>query len=80
MACVRPDGNVYFSDMGKSTILGTDAASGVEPFIENVPNVSGTKWSPDGRLICCQGGTKRIIAFDKDKKLTAISMSPAQMI
>jgi len=72
--CADAAGNVYFSDMPKGIIYKIDAASGkAEPFIENVPKISGMKWGPDGRLICCQNGAKKIVAFDKDKKLAVLA-------
>lgn len=73
-SCADADGNVYFSDMPKGIIYKIDAASGkVEPFIENAPKISGMKWGPDGRLICCQNGAKKIVAFDKEKKLAVLA-------
>ncbi len=73
-SCSDAEGNVYFSDMGKGILYKIDSASGkAEPFIENAPKISGMKWAPDGRLICCQGGQKRMVAFDKDKKLAVLA-------
>src|SRR5579862_4923114 len=73
-ACSDADGNVYFSDMSKGILYKISAASGkAEPFIENAPKISGMKWAPDGRLICCQSGQKRMVAFDKDKKLAVLA-------
>ena len=73
-SCADADGNVYFSDMPKGIIYKIDAASGkVEPFIENALKISGMKWAPDGRLICCQSGAKKIVAFDKDKKMSVLA-------
>lgn len=73
-ACSDADGNVYFSDMSKGIIYRIDAASGkAEPFIENAPKISGMKWAPDGRLVCCQNGAKKMVAFDKDKKMTVLA-------
>ena len=73
-ACSDADGNVYFSDMSKGIIYKIGAASGkAEAFIENAPKISGMKWAPDGRLICCQSGSKKIVAFDKDKKISTLA-------
>ncbi len=73
-SCSDAAGNVYFSDMPKGIIYKIDAVSGkVEPFIENAPKISGMKWAPDGRLICCQNGAKKIVAFDKDKKMSVLN-------
>jgi gluconolactonase len=73
-SCADAAGNVYFSDMPKGIIYKIDSASGkVEPFIENVPKISGMKWAPDGRLICCQNGAKKIVAFDSEKKLSVLA-------
>jgi enterochelin esterase family protein len=72
-SCCDAEGNVYFSDMTKGVIFKIDAATGkAEPFVE-VAKVSGMKWAPDGRLICCQNGAKKIIAIDKEKKTTVLA-------
>ena len=56
-------GNFYFSDMrGENAGIYRIGADGRKTQISN-EGVSGMKWAPDGRLICCQGPKKRVIAI-----------------
>ena len=63
--CADARGNFYFTDVAKGTNVFTIGADGkVAPFLSNAPKVSALKFGPDGRLYACQGGLKRLIAFD----------------
>jgi len=63
--CADADGNFYFTDVAKGTNIFKVGADGkVMPFIANAPKVSGLKFGPDGRLYACQGGLKRLLAFE----------------
>jgi sugar lactone lactonase YvrE len=56
-------GNFYFSDMrGAGAGIYRIDPSGKKTLLSS-EGVSGMKWAPDGRLICCQGAKKRIIAI-----------------
>src|SRR2546425_8481952 len=64
-ACADADGNFYFTDVARGTNIFKIGKDGkVVPFISNAPKVSGLKFGPDGRLYACQGGLKRLVAFD----------------
>ena len=64
-ACADAEGNFYFTDVGKGTNIFKVGSDGkVVSFLGNAPKVSGLKFGPDGRLYACQGGLKRLIAFD----------------
>src|SRR5438046_2371836 len=64
-ACADAEGNFYFTDVAKGTNIFKVGADGkVVPFLGNAPKVSGLKFGPDGRLYACQGGLKRLIAFE----------------
>jgi len=64
-ACADADGNFYFTDVAKGTnIFKVGHDDKVVSFISNSPKISGLKFGPDGRLYACQGGLKRLIAFD----------------
>jgi len=64
-ACADAEGNFYFTDVAKGTNVFKVAADGkVVPFLSDAPKVSGLKFGPDGRLYACQGGLKRLIAFE----------------
>ena len=63
--CADAEGNFYFTDVAKGTNIFKVGADGkVVPFIANAPKVSGLKFGPDGRLYACQGGLKRLTAFE----------------
>lgn len=56
-------GNFYFSDMrGAAAGIYRIGVDGQKTRISS-EGVSGLKWAPDGRLICCQGAKKRVIAI-----------------
>src|SRR4051812_482472 len=64
-ACADADGNFYFTDVAKGTNIFKVGPDGkVIAIISNAPKVSGLKFGPDGRLYACQGGLKRLIAFE----------------
>src|SRR4051812_8456070 len=63
--CADAEGNFYFTDVSKGTNIFKVGADGkVIPFIDNAPKISGLKFGPDGRLYACQGGLKRLLAFE----------------
>jgi len=63
--CADAEGNFYFTDVARGTnIFKVDQDGKIVPFIGNAPKISGLKFGPDGRLYACQGGLKRLIAFD----------------
>ncbi len=63
--CADAEGNFYFTDVVKGTNIFKVGSDGhAVPFIGNAPKVSGLKFGPDGRLYACQGGLKRLLAFD----------------
>ena len=56
-------GNFYFSDLrGENAGIFRIGTDGTKARL-STEGVSGIKWAPDGRLICCQGAKKRIIAI-----------------
>lgn len=56
-------GNFYFSDMrGTGAGIYRIAPDGTKTQL-SPEGVSGLKWAPDGRLICCQGAKKRVIGI-----------------
>ena len=58
-------GNFYFADVARgSNIFKVGSDGKVVPFLGNAPKVSALKFGPDGRLYACQGGLKRVIAFE----------------
>lgn len=70
---VDPDGNVYFSDIPNNRIHKIDHASGtVSVFKEDTGGANGLMFGPDGRLYACQNGRRRIVAYDRAGKESAI--------
>jgi gluconolactonase len=62
--CSDAEGNFYFTDYRKGTNVFKVGADGkVVAIINDVPNLSGLKFGPDGRLYACQA-LKRVIAFE----------------
>ena len=72
--CADAEGNLYFSDVTKGTTVFRIGLDGkVVSVFGDAPKVSGLKWGSDGRLYACQGGLKRIIAFDPAGKISVIA-------
>jgi gluconolactonase len=74
-ACADAEGNFYFSDVAVGDAVYKIGLDGkVSKFIENTPKISGMKFGPNGSLYACQPGKEgRILAFDKDKKMSVIA-------
>ncbi|MBC8002915.1 MAG: SMP-30/gluconolactonase/LRE family protein [Opitutaceae bacterium] len=72
--CADAHGNLYFTDVSKGTNVFRIGADGkVVVAFGDAPKVSGLKWGGDGRLYACQGGLKRIIAFEPTGKISVIA-------
>ncbi len=66
-------GNLFFTDVPRSTIHKIDLDGKVTVFAENTSNTNGLMFGPDGRLYGCQNGKRRIVAWTPDGKETAIA-------
>ena len=64
--CTDADGNFYFSDLKGNAIFKIGADGAKTTVIEEA--ASGLKFGPDGRLYCCQGAKKRLVAIDLASK------------
>ena len=64
--CTDADGNFYFSDLKGNAIFKIGADGAKTTLIEEA--ASGLKFGPDGRLYCCQGAKKRLVAIDLASK------------
>jgi gluconolactonase len=58
------EGNLYFTDIPNNRIHKVDADGKVTVFAENTGGANGLMFGPDGRLYACQGGNKRVAAYD----------------
>lgn len=58
------EGNLYFTDIPNNRIHKVDADGKVSVFAENTGGANGLMFGPDGRLYACQGGSKRVAAYD----------------
>jgi gluconolactonase len=67
-------GDVFFSDLRARRIHRVDHASGrVSVFKEDSGGANGLMFGPDGRLIACQYGRKRIVAYAPDGTETVLA-------
>ena len=72
--CADAEGNFYFTDVAKGTTINKIGVDGkLSVYAENAPKISGLKFGPDGRIYACSGGEKKIMAFDKEGKMTIIA-------
>ena len=73
-ACPDAEGNFYFTDAAKGTNVFRISPEGqVSAYLGNAAGVSGLKFGPDGRLYACQGRFKRVVAFERDGRLTVLA-------
>jgi enterochelin esterase family protein len=87
-ACSDAEGNFYFSDLPKATILKVGLDGKVGPWLENGPKVSGLKIGPDGRFYAAtQGGgadnKKKIVSIDpqtREARDVAVDVTPNDLI
>jgi enterochelin esterase family protein len=68
-------GNLYFADVKGGTTINKISADGkTSVYASDAPRISGMQFSPDGRLIACQGGTfGRIVAFTDEDEMQVIA-------
>jgi gluconolactonase len=57
-------GNLYFTDIPNNRIHKVAPDGKVTVFAENTGGANGLMLGPDGRLYACQGGNKRVVAYD----------------
>ena len=71
---VDAHGNVYFSDIPNNRIHKIDAEGRLSTFLEDSGACNGLMFDAQGRLLACQGKSKRLIAIDtKTKKITSLA-------
>ena len=70
---VDKQGNVFFTDLGRSRIFKIGLDGKVTLFKEDTGGVNGLMFGPDGRLYGCQNQRKRIVAYTMDGGESAIA-------
>lgn len=86
-ACGDPEGNFYFSDLGKNVLYRVGAGE-TKPvaWLEGGPKVSGMKFGPDGKLYAATQGDakeKRIVVIDpatKQVETVATDVNPNDLV
>ncbi len=66
------DGNIYFTDIPNDRIHKVDAEGKLTTVLEKSEGCNGLMLDARGRLIACQGGTKRLVALDRETKKIAV--------
>ena len=66
-------GEVFFTDIPNSRIHKVSLDGSTQVFAENTQKANGLMFGPDGRLYACQGGSKRVVAYDDAAKETVIA-------
>jgi len=66
-------GEVFFADVPKNRVYRVALDGKVSVFTEHSGGASGLMFGADGRLYACQGGTKRIVAWDMDGRESVLA-------
>ena len=66
-------GTVYFVDVPESVILKIGSDGKAVVWAKDTGKASGLMFGPAGRLYACQGGTKKVVWYDRDAKPTVIA-------
>jgi sugar lactone lactonase YvrE len=76
--CTDAEGNFYYSDMrSEQGIFRVGPDGKGEPFVK-LKGASGMKFGPDGRLYCCVGGQRQLIAVDPKTGATTVLATNVQ--
>ena len=70
---IDKDGTVYFVDVPESVILKIGSDGKPVVWAKETGKASGLMFGPEGRLYACQGGTKKVVWYDRDAKPTVIA-------
>lgn len=63
----HPNGTVYFSDITNNRIMQRDAKGEVTVFRSPSGRTNGLLFDHDGRLMCCEGGERRVTRLEDDQ-------------
>ena len=66
-------GEVFFTDLQKSTIHKIDLNGNVSVFAKDTGNANGLMFTPDGRLVACANGKRQIVAYDQQGQPTVLA-------
>lgn len=73
----RPDGNIYFSDIGNRIMRFDPKTSKTDVFRDPSGRANGLKFDKQGRLLACEGaspgGGRRVSITEKDGKVRALA-------
>jgi gluconolactonase len=67
----HPDGFYYFVDVRASRFYGLKPGGAAELLRENTGEGNGTTFDPQGRLVICEGGNRRLTRWPADGKLAS---------
>ena len=71
----KEGGYLLFSDLGNSQRLKWVPGEGVSVFHEPTNNANGLTRDPQGRLIICEGGERRVTRQEPDDSITVVAGS-----
>ncbi len=66
-------GYLLFSDIGRSLRLKWAPGEGVTPFQDNTNEANGLTWDLQGRLLACEGSTRRVTRQEPDGSITVVA-------
>lgn len=69
----HPSGNVYFTDIPQNKIHIYSPSGQVTTFLESTERANGLYFDPQGNLITCQGGGRKLVSIDSAGKITILA-------
>jgi gluconolactonase len=69
----HPDGYLLFSDIPANTIYRLTEAEGLTPWRRPSGHSNGLTFDPQGRLVACEHGNRRVSRTEADESLTALA-------
>ena len=67
------EGYLLFTDLGHNRIMRWSSKDGITLFREPTNQANGLTWDPQGRLVACEGGARRMTRLEADGSVTVVA-------
>ena len=69
----KSEGYLLFSDIRQNRTMKWTSQEGMTPFREATNGANGLTWDPQGRLVACEGGARRVTRLEADGSITVVA-------